>query len=287
MNRTGLVNRDSRLGTRIVTGVAAGLFLATSCLGEETTPKAPASAKPAKPAVAGGGQSPHAIWDQLLHKHVKGSDVSYKGFKRDEKTLDQYLDLLAKTQPAKLSSNQRLAYWINAYNAFTVKLILSRYPKIKSIKDIPARWSKRAWNAAGRLRSLEEIEHEILRKEFNEPRIHFAINCASKSCPDLASDAYVAPRLEAQLTAAAKRFLTHPTKGFRAKREKGRLWGRNNNVYLSKIFSWFAADFEKARGSVIAYVTPYLSPKDRDFVTKYGKKLSLHYMSYDWTLNEK
>ncbi len=163
----------------------------------------------------------HEPYDKLLRAYVKNGWVNYKAFKQQEARLDAYLKTLAQTDPAKLTKSERLAYWINAYNAFTIKLILRRYPKIKSIKDIPGRWDRREWTAGGKTYSLGEIEHQILRKRFNEPRIHFALVCASKSCPDLPSEAYTAKRLERQLTAAAKQFLADTKKGFRNPARKG------------------------------------------------------------------
>ena len=119
----------------------------------------------------------HAAWDVLLQKHVSDGNVDYKAFQRSEAQLDAYLATLGATDPSSLSRNGQLAYWINAYNAFTLKLILNHYP-VKSIRKLERPWKQRFWMAAGKMHSLDQIEHAILRRKFKEPRIHFAIVCA-------------------------------------------------------------------------------------------------------------
>lgn len=227
----------------------------------------------------------HQFWQTLASRHVKGSRVSYAGFQRDEDQLDAYLAVLAATDPSTLSKDEQLAFWINAYNAFTVKLILRRYPKIKSIKDFWGPWDKRDWDVNGKKRTLNEIEHKILRKEFDEPRIHFAINCASVGCPDLRDEAYVAARIDEQLADATRKFLANPSKGLRVADEPGRIWGRNKNVYLSKIFSWFGEDFETGPGGKLGFVQPWAPPEVQAFMKKHKGKLSVKYLDYDWSLN--
>ncbi len=176
-----------------------------------------------------------------------------------------------------------MALWINAYNAFTIKLILDRYPEIKSIKDIPRRWKLKRWLVGDRRYSLDEIEHEILRKRFEEPRIHFAIVCASISCPDLASEAYVGDRVEAQLDRATRRFLANPDKGFRTgfRRPESR---ERPEVHISSIFKWFKKDFERD-GSVLDFIGPYISAPERTFVAEHGDRLKVRHLDYDWALN--
>jgi hypothetical protein len=178
-----------------------------------------------------------------------------------------------------------LALWINAYNAFTVKLILSRYPDIESIKDIPRRWKRRDWLVGGERYSLDHIEHKILRKEFEEPRIHFAIVCASKSCPDLVAEAYVADRLDVQLTRAARNFLADPNKGFQAQREDRGSRGYRYRVFLSSIFKWFRKDFGSNNTELLDFLEPYVSPMDRAFLEEHRDELSIRFMNYDWSLN--
>ena len=244
---------------------------------------APSRPRPSPSVTA--DQSLHAPFDQLLRAFVNDGRVDYASLKSHEATLDAYRAALARTDPSRLPRDERMALWINAYNAFTIKLILRRYPGITSIKDIPRRWDTREWTVGGRRYSLAGIEHEILRKEFREPRIHFAIVCASKSCPSLASEAYVGDRIDEQLTQAARTFLADPNKGFRARREKGVLYGYNNNVYLSKVFKWFGEDFERQSGSVLNAIMPYLPASDQAFLNQHRNNLSIRYMGYDWTLN--
>jgi len=183
----------------------------------------------------------HAPFHRLLVAHVKDGAVEYRAFKDREGELDAYRAALAGVDPAALSQNGRLALWINAYNAFTLKLILERCPGIKSIKEISGRWTQVRWVVGGKKRSLGQIEHEIRRKEFQEPRIHFAIACASKSCPILLSEAHEAQTINEQLARAARGFLADPRNGSRAESEPRLLYGTNHGVYLSSIFKRFEA----------------------------------------------
>lgn len=226
----------------------------------------------------------HQPFDRLLRAHVEDGHVDYAGFQREEAALDAYLARLAVTDLRKLSRAGRKALWINAYNAFTIKLILREYPGIRSIKSFWGPWDKRDWLVNGNLRTLNEMEHEILRP-MGDPRIHAAIVCASISCPDLAGEAYVEERLDEQLDAAMRRFLAHPEKGFRAATEKGALYGVNHNVYLSKIFSWFAGDFGGSEDEILAYLDPFLPEAGRDFLREHPRDRRVRYFAYDWNLN--
>lgn len=232
-----------------------------------------------------GAAGLHAPLDALLRAHVKEGVVDYRALKSREPDLDRYLEALAKTDPAPLPTKERLALWINAYNACTLKLILERYPGVKSIKDIPRRWDLERWTVGGKTWSLGQIEHEVLRKEFHEPRIHFAIVCAARSCPDLRSEAYAGERIDEQLSDAGRRFLSDPQKGFKALREPGLLSGTKDNVYLSSIFKWFSRDFGRDGKTVIDFLIPYLPPGGRKFVEEHRKDLTLRYLDYDWSLN--
>ena len=221
----------------------------------------------------------HQIWNQLLQSHVAANgNVNYQGFVKDKVKLDQYLKLLSDNAPDRKtwSKNQQLAYWINAYNAFTVKLIVANYPT-KSIRDlgpklkIPAVsdvWHYKFFKIAGVETSLDEIEHSILRKEFSEPRIHFAINCASVSCPPLLNEAFTAENLEAQLQKVAIAFVN----------DSSRNKISTDAIQVSSIFSWFKEDFTK-NGTLI------------DFLNKYSKvrikpNAKVSFLDYNWNLNE-
>ncbi|WP_281847279.1 DUF547 domain-containing protein [Olleya namhaensis] len=212
----------------------------------------------------------HFLWNELLQKHVSDNgNVNYKSFKTDHKKLVEYIHILAllKSNPEfdSISKNEKLAYWINAYNALTIDLIIKNYP-VKSIKDIKDPWGQKLWELGDKWYSLEDIEHEILRK-MDEPRIHFAIVCASYSCPKLQNTAFTASSLETQLTAATKQFLSD------TKRNEV----KENSLKLSKIFKWFDKDFEQ-NGSLI------------DFLNKYtditiSAKAKISYKDYNWDLN--
>jgi hypothetical protein len=221
----------------------------------------------------------HEAWSNLLQKHVNEEGlVNYKGFIADSTALNNYLHLLSDNAPAKSwSREEKLAYWINAYNAFTVKLITLHYP-LKSIKDIgPAAqvifvntpWDKKFFSIGGKSMTLNTIEHKILRKKFTEPRIHFAINCASLSCPALLHKAYEAATLDAQLTAQAKVFL--------ADTDKNQLTA--DNPKLSSIFKWFNGDFKKTGLSKVAFINQYAS-------VTINENANLDYLDYNWKLNE-
>jgi len=219
----------------------------------------------------------HHTWDGLVKKNVTEEGfVDYKGFIQDSLPFRNYLNKLKNNHPniKNWSKEERLAYWINAYNAFTVKLIIDNYP-VKSIRDIKRSipfLTKSVWDIdfikiEGATYSLNQIEHGILRKQFTEPRIHFAINCASISCPRLRTESFEPDRLEEQLVDQTVYFLSNPIKNKITP----------NKIKLSKIFSWFSKDFQSS-GGVKAFITQYTLVKiDKD--AKYSD------MPYDWSLN--
>lgn len=218
-----------------------------------------------KPFVA----SNHNSWNTLLQKHVtKDGVVNYKGFKKDHAQLQSYISSLSDDSDSHKtwSKEDKLAYWINVYNALTVDLILRNYP-IKSIKDIKKPWDQRLWMIGYLRQNLNDIEHKILRK-MGEPRIHFAINCASFSCPPLLNEAFTAEKLESQLTQVTKAFLA----------DSKRNTITPNKLELSKIFKWFSKDF-KQNGSLIDFLNRYSDIK----INENAKK---SYKEYDWNLNE-
>ena len=210
----------------------------------------------------------HQKWNDLLQKHVsENGNVDYKGFKKDEAALQSYLELLSKNLPEKSwTKNATLAYWINVYNAYTVKLILDNYP-VKSIKKINSPWDAAFINLGNKKYSLGQIEHKILRK-MNEPRIHFAINCASYSCPNLLNEAYTEKNLNNQLEAAAKSFINDKSKNNITA----------NTIEISSIFDWFTGDFKK-KGTLIDFLNKYSS-------VKINAKAKISYKEYNWNLNE-
>lgn len=213
----------------------------------------------------------HFLWNKLLQKHVsKNGNVNYKGFLKDQKDFYDYLralDLMYKHESFNtLSKEEKLAFWINAYNAFTVDLILRNYP-ITSIKNIKDPWKKRLWKLGDKWFNLDEIEHKILRK-MNEPRIHFAINCASISCPKLQNKAFTPESLDTQLTNATKEFLSDTSKNIISK----------DRIKISKIFQWFSKDF-KTNGTLIDFLNTYSTVQ----ISANAKK---SFLDYNWNLNE-
>ena len=218
----------------------------------------------------------HELWDSLVQKHVsEAGSVSYKGFLQDSMRFRKYLSLIQQSHPNKTwTETQRLAYWINAYNAFTVKLILDHYPieSIKKIKKgipfINSVWDIKFIKIEGATYSLGNIEHDILRKRFQEPRVHFAINCASISCPRLRNEAFTPDKLEEQLLDQTKYFLSNPIKNSITA----------DHLALSKIFKWFKGDFKK-KGSLIDFLNKYAS-------VKINQNAAMDYKSYNWNLNE-
>lgn len=229
--------------------------------------------------LAGTTPPSHALWDQLLKAHVKPDGVvNYRGFIKDKAKLEQYTTLLSENAPDRKtwSKNEQLAYWINAYNAFTVKLIVDNYPvesirdlgpklKIPLIKDV---WHYKFFKIGGVESSLDEIEHSILRKEFDEPRIHFAVNCASVSCPPLLNEAFMADKIESQLKKVATAFINDPTRNKISA----------SSIQISSIFSWFKGDFTK-KGTLIDFLNLYSKVK-----IKPDAKVS--HLDYNWNLNE-
>ena len=190
----------------------------------------------------------HGIYAELLALHVQDGVVDYAGFKKDEKKLDLYLSVLESTDANTLPRNEQMAYYINVYNAWTIKLILSGYPGVESIKDLggffSSPWKKEFVRLKGETVTLDQIEHEILRPTYKDPRIHFAVNCASKGCPPLIAEPYDGNRLDEQLDRSARDFINNP--------EKNNLAG--DKLYVSKIFKWFSEDFNK---DVIGFFLKY------------------------------
>jgi hypothetical protein len=222
----------------------------------------------------------HQPFTTLLQKHVtKDGLVNYKGFIADSVALQSYLNDLSKGAPAKNWTNdEKLAYWINAYNAFTIKLIVNNYP-VRSIKDLGPNnqiifvntpWDKKFFTIGKKQMTLNNIEHRIIRNQFKDPRIHFALNCASMSCPQLRNEAYEGQKLNDQLNDQAKVFLYD---SFRNKLNA-------NNPKLSSIFKWYGMDFRKwTNGTVTQFLNKYLE-------TKIADNANIDYLDYDWNLNE-
>ena len=210
----------------------------------------------------------HTTWNQLLKKHVSDQGkVDYLGFKKDLIELNAYLDWLSKSKPSETwSKDQLLAFWINAYNALTIKLIVDRYP-ISSIKDIYSPWNIKVITIANKTLSLNNIENDILRK-MGDPRIHFGIVCASISCPKLQNEAFNTQNTNRLLNKASKEFLADSTKNELT----------TDAAELSKIFKWFAKDF-KQEGSLIDFLNKFAD-------IRIASNATISFKDYNWGLNE-
>ena len=225
----------------------------------------------------------HAAWTAVMQRWAANGDVDYAGMKREgQPQLDAYLATLAGTCGADYQNwtpQDRIAFWLNAYNAFTVRLILDNYPiaSIRKIGWLPLAAFREKFipmpGLKGATISLDEIENGTLRTAFHESRIHFALVCASRSCPALRGEAYRGADLDRQLDDQARSFLRDPA--------KNRVDRAARTLYLSSIFKWFRADFEAAAGSLQAYVAPYLDAGGE--VSTYD----VEFLDYDWSLNDR
>ena len=235
-------------------------------------------------ARAAGIDHDHGAWTRQLARFVHDGRVDYASWARDGRTeLDAYLRTLEAVEPveyAAWSREQRLAFWIDAYNAYMVRQVLDHYPlaSVREIGLLPFAAFKDDVIPLERLRggklSLDDVEHRILRKEIGEPLIHFGIVCASKSCPALASEAYRADAVMGQLESAARRFLADPS--------KNRIDADGRTVRLSSIFQWFREDFERS-GTLARFVARY-APQPMAAALE-RPDVKLEFLDYDWSLN--
>jgi uncharacterized membrane protein YdjX (TVP38/TMEM64 family) len=219
----------------------------------------------------------HGAFDALMRKHVAaGGWVDYAGLKENARSLDQYIDTLALAHFDRLGRNDKLALLINAYNAFTLRLILDHYP-VKSIKDIPAakRWDDKRWKVAGHTWSLNQIEHEQIRPKFREPRIHFALVCAAVGCPPLRAEAYTGAKLEAQLADQSHYLHTH-VRWFQF--DEG-----GNVVRLTSLYDWYSDDFGQVAGSVLEFAAKQCPALLK--AQNAGTDFRVEWLAYDWGLN--
>ena len=228
----------------------------------------------------------HSVWERILSEYVvvSGDRINRFAYGRvsaaDKKALKSYLTALQSVKVAALKADEQRAYWINFYNALTIDVVLDHYP-VKTIKDISlgggffasGPWKKPLATVEGKALSLDNIEHDILRKVWRDPRVHYAVNCASMSCPNLMAKAFTAANLEQMLTQGARDYINHP-RGVRVD---------NGKVYLSQIFDWYRKDFGASEADVLTHVAGYAAP---------GLKAQLQGITrvadynYDWSLNE-
>lgn len=210
----------------------------------------------------------HMVWDQLLLLNVSNDGkVDYKGFIRDKFLFDKYFKSLSTNYPAENSeTTEKLAYWVNLYNAIVMKMVIDHYP-IKSINDLENPWKKKSITINNKEYSLDDIEHKVLRK-MNEPRIHFLLNCAATSSPKLWNRAYTSRNITQALEEKTIEYINDPSKNLVA----------SDNVKLSKVFEWYAKDFDN--GNIKNYVNQYAREKIQN-------SIKIAYLEYDWSLNEK
>ena len=231
------------------------------------------------------GDVSHRVWDELLRRYVDADGLvdyaSWKQSPEDVQRLDEYLAALSRVDEARgATMSQRLAFWINAYNAVTVRGILREYPTTSIQNHVARVWGYNIWRdlkliVGDRRYSLGQMEHSMLRT-LNEPRIHFAIVCASRGCPRLLDEAYTVERLDEQLQQNTLAFFADPTK---CRVERSR-----NELHLSPILRWYAADFGQSQSDVLQRIADWL-PEDAQAVAR-SNGLRVVYLDYDWTLNE-
>lgn len=225
----------------------------------------------------------HGSWDALLRTHVKDGQVDYRALQASRSPLDRYLAVVAAARmDSSASRPERLAFWVNAYNANVVKGVLDHYP-VASVKKVPGFFDKIRYPAAGSELTLNEMEHQA--RMLGDLRVHFALVCASSSCPVLRSEAYVPERIEAQLQDQAVQFLGDPSRGMRIE---------GSTLLVSKIFDWYKADFVPASElgwlgrltpeKLLPRIQPYLDRRTAEAIR--SRQLAPAFLDYDWSLNE-
>lgn len=223
----------------------------------------------------------HSLFDQVLKAYVddKGR-VDYNGIAKFQ-PFQAYMESLKQAQTESMSRDEQLAFWINAYNAVTIDKVIKWKPK-KSVREtfVPGVWTgtkfftSREHTVAGRQMSPDDIEHEILRKQLKEPRIHFAIICASSGCPPLPQFAYTGANVQVKLEEETRKYINS---------ERGtRIDTAKNQLYLSKLFNWFAGDFEYASGTVLDFIKTYI---DKSALAFLEQNPEIKWLEYDWALN--
>jgi len=214
------------------------------------------------------GHIDHMAWDQLLLLNVSNDGkVDYKGFVRDKFLFDQYFNSLSTNYPTESSENEeKLAYWVNLYNAIVMKMIIDQYP-INSINDLTDPWKKKVITINGKKYSLDDIEHKVLRK-MNEPRVHFVLNCAATSSPKLWNRAYTKRNIMQALEERTIEYINDPSKNDITR----------GHARISKVFEWYSKDFDN--GNIRSYINKYAK-------TKINASLDIKYLEYNWSLNER
>jgi len=230
------------------------------------------------PASGGASLVDNSIYTDLLERYVHNGMVDYRGLKQEEARLDEYLRLLENTDIARLDRDETYAFYVNAYNAWTLKVILAAYPDIQSIRELgvfsTGPWKKKIVRVDDRVMSLDDVEHGILRKAYKDPRVHFAVNCASKSCPPLISEPYRGDILDQQLDAATRDFLNDPRYNYL----------QGDTLYVSRIFKWYGGDFPDG---VLPFILAYARGDFKQQLEERKDRIRIKYLDYDWSLNGK
>lgn len=230
------------------------------------------------PAASPAGAADSDAYARILAAHVDVQGrVDYAGLKREEALLDVVLAAMSRAEPGTMDRDARMAFWINVYNAFTLKLVLDDYPGIDSIRDIGP-WYSTPWKREfipvdGQLLSLDQVEKDILIPQFKDPRVHFAINCASASCPPLLDEPYDGAVLDRQLDERAHAFIND---GLNVRIE-------GDTLVLSRIFDWYEEDFGDVPAFVAHHATGTLAVRLRAL----GRDPRIRYLDYDWSLNDR
>ncbi len=263
--------------------LGAATLLLTACGG--CAPKAerldaPVTQQLEAPAADAAATFDHSAFDALLKKHVRfeAGRVDYAGLQADRAQLDAYLQRVAQAKLDTLSREEAMALLINAYNGYTLQLILEHYPNLKSIRDLEQPWDTARYVVGGQTVSLNNIEHNLLRPVYKDPRIHFAVNCASVGCPPLLNAAYTGAQLEAQLDAQARAFVANPR----------HVSLQGDTLTLSRILEWYGDDFKNPEfkghaPTLPAYLAAFASP---DLAPRLQANPSVTFSEYDWSLND-
>ncbi len=270
----------------IISSLAA--LLVTCCLVPDAAPLQGAAARAIEKGLSEGKATfDHGVWDEILQQHAKmdGRKFDYAGLKKEEDKLDGYLRKLAEVDLSSLPANELLALFANAYNAYIVKTILGRVSSdgnyhTKSIRDIPDVFTIETHQVGGFSLSLDNIEHNILRPTFKDPRLHFAVNCASTSCPPIPTRAFAAQRVDGQLDEVTRAVLGSPDY----------IRVENDRLLVTRIMDWYGSDFltEGYRGAeknLGAYIRKYTREEVRRWIDSQASTAEVKFMEYDWSLN--
>lgn len=269
--------------------MAAGLFGCGDAMSEEEPSNAPQKLE--SPIVddlesgmeSGDGSFDHESYDALLDAHVdeEAGEVDYAGLAEQREELDAYLGRVASAELADLPRDEQLALLVNAYNAYTLELILENYPEIESIQELSDPWSTERFEVGGYTLSLDQIEHGLIRPLYRDPRIHFAVNCAAVDCPYLAGSAYTGDAIDEQLEARAKAILTN----------EQFVRVEDETLRYARVMDWYRVDFvdasfEGSASNVPSYIARYADEEVRSFVEEHGGDPPAEPLEYDWSLND-